>query len=241
MIEWIKEKFASLISLFFVLFVITSVIIGSVIGYIVSYGSGIIVGGVIGFVIGILLGIICFGLLATIINISTNTDFLLNKVDTLLREYISTSNLQKKTVYTAPTKQDFNGFNNKEDWISTRILKLISDGYSPSDAKILSETEYITNKTTIEKISQKEKQLNEKIEEFKDNNKGFIYSEHEKILEDMKNAKEIVEYLKSLNIQNETFAKTIIPEIEKLQGIEYFHGNCKKDAIEKLKKLTATN
>ena len=88
MIEWIKEKFTSLICFCFVVFVILDTIGGGIIGYLIGRGNGIgiVLGLIIGIAIGIILGILVFGLLATIINISENTDYILIKIDNLLKD-----------------------------------------------------------------------------------------------------------------------------------------------------------
>jgi|GEM_PF-4823649 len=74
-------------------------------------------------------------------------------------------------------------------------------------------------------------------EKFKDS-KNFIYKDHEETLNTFKTAKEIYEYLVSLNIQDEYINSTVLPEIQKISEVERFYGNKMTGALNKLKELT---
>ena len=92
MIKWLVDKFSSLITFFFVLFIIFTSIAGGIVGYTMFTTVGCIVGAILGLVVGIFLGILEFGLLATIINISDNTNTILLKLNSLQHE-----NMTKKS------------------------------------------------------------------------------------------------------------------------------------------------
>ena len=83
MIKWLRDKFASAISFFFVLSVILSTVSGGIAGFAVGKSFGYYdnysdIGCFIGLIIGCLLGIICgiltFGYFATIVHISELID-----------------------------------------------------------------------------------------------------------------------------------------------------------------------
>ena len=74
MIEWLRDKFSSLVGFCFVLFVIIFAVTGAVVGSSIGETGGAILGLVIGVLIGIVFGIMIFGFVATIINISETID-----------------------------------------------------------------------------------------------------------------------------------------------------------------------
>ena len=88
MIKWLVEKFSSLITFFFVLFIICFSVAGGIGGYTMFRTIGCIIGAILGLIVGIFLGILAFGLLATIINISDNTNTILLKLNSLQHEKI---------------------------------------------------------------------------------------------------------------------------------------------------------
>ncbi len=83
MIKWLRDKFASMITFFFVLSVILSTVSGGIggfavgksFGYFNDYsGIGCIIGLIIGCFLGIICGILTFGFFATIVHISESID-----------------------------------------------------------------------------------------------------------------------------------------------------------------------
>lgn len=127
-------------------------------------------------------------------------------------------------------------FGNKEEWISKRIMNLVNTTYSESDAKVRAETEYTLSKIEYEKKKKVSENLDKQKATFKDNN-SFSYSEHEQVLSSFSNAKEILQYLESLNIQNDYFKDTILNSIKDIVEIERLYGNQKEDVLKKLKEL----
>lgn len=83
MIEWLKDKFSSVIAFFFVMTIIIPGVAGAIIGYGIGDGIGCIVGILIGVLIGVFLGILTFGFIATVINISDNCDYILIKTEAI--------------------------------------------------------------------------------------------------------------------------------------------------------------
>lgn len=76
MIEWIRTKFSSMVSLCFVLYIVAISISGAITGFGIGRGAGLFFGLVLGVLVGILSGILIFGLYATIINISESNEAL---------------------------------------------------------------------------------------------------------------------------------------------------------------------
>ena len=70
LVEWLRSSFKEMISVLFVISVISSTIIGALIGYTVNNDIGLLLGIVIGLLVGVITGIATFGLFATIISIS---------------------------------------------------------------------------------------------------------------------------------------------------------------------------
>ena len=242
MIEWLRNKFASAISAFFVLTVIIVTVGFGIIGYNFADETGLIIGALVGFFLGLLSGIITYGLFATIIHISEKCDDICtafqNNTTHTVNTNVPNKESSKKNTNSVLSEQETQKFENKDEWISNRIMKLISEGYTPSDAKIQAEAEYNNTKIEIDKIKEKQKIQEERIKQFHESNSTFVYSEHEQYLEGMKDSKEIVDYLKNLKSTNEYFNNDVIPEIQKVQELERLYGNMKKTALEKLKELT---
>jgi len=82
MIQWVKEKFTSAVSFFFVLTVIAWGISGAIAGYGAAKAVGLILGLALGVFLGVLIGILLFGFIATVINISDTCDLIYEKLNT---------------------------------------------------------------------------------------------------------------------------------------------------------------
>ena len=83
MIEWIRDKFASTITFFFVVAIIICTICGGILGYTIGETLGCLIGLAIGLFLGIISGILSFGFFATIIHISESCDDMASKLDRL--------------------------------------------------------------------------------------------------------------------------------------------------------------
>ena len=83
MIEWLREKFSSIICFFFVLSIIAITVAGAIIGQNLFDTVGCIFGIIIGLLIGTLLGILSFGLFATILDIAETTNASLAKLNSI--------------------------------------------------------------------------------------------------------------------------------------------------------------
>lgn len=97
MIEWLRDKFAAVITFFFVVVVILCTICGGISGYTIGWyndygGIGCLIGLAIGLFPGIISGILSFGFFATIIHISETCDGMAGKLDRL---YSSQNNLEQ--------------------------------------------------------------------------------------------------------------------------------------------------
>lgn len=90
MIEWLRDKFASAITFFFVVAVILCTICGGISGYSIGKALGCLIGLAIGLFLGIISGILIYGFFATIIHISETCDGMARKLDRL---YSSQNNL----------------------------------------------------------------------------------------------------------------------------------------------------
>ena len=90
MIEWLRDKFSSLVGFCFVLFVIFFTATGAIVGSIIGETVGAILGLVIGILIGIVFGIMIFGFVATIINISETIDYIYEDAEEI-KELLSNS------------------------------------------------------------------------------------------------------------------------------------------------------
>lgn len=115
MIEWLRDKFASAITFFFVVAVILCTICGGISGYTIgkalggyynNYGGiGCLIGLAIGLFLGIISGILSFGFFATIIHISETCDSMVSKLDRLyssqnnFSQNVSTTASNEKTAY----------------------------------------------------------------------------------------------------------------------------------------------
>lgn len=109
MIDWIEEKFSSVLSVCFVLYVILIAIACGVYGFTIADFTGTLLGLLIGTVVGILSGIFTFGLCATIISIAQSNNFILE----YLRD-ISKKNENKNTPDNDTAK------NNSAVWVCTK-------------------------------------------------------------------------------------------------------------------------
>ncbi len=88
MIEWLRNKFASAVAVFFILAVIVCTITGGISGYTIGSennheGIGFLIGLVIGLFLGIISGILSFGFFATVIHISETCDGMVTRLDRL--------------------------------------------------------------------------------------------------------------------------------------------------------------
>lgn len=113
MIEWIKEKFAAVIKICFILYVIAvSVsfgILGKTIGGWQHPVLGFMLGLAIGIVIGIFIGILFFGFLTTIIDISQSNNYIAKKLDDI------SSKLEKTNTSSSQNNDSYS--NNNDVWI----------------------------------------------------------------------------------------------------------------------------
>ena len=90
MIDWLREKFASAISVLYYIWVIGSIILGGLYGYIIGKmlsswnfnwaGIGCFLGLVFGLIFGIISGILIYGFSATVIHIAETNDQILLKI-----------------------------------------------------------------------------------------------------------------------------------------------------------------
>lgn len=94
MIDWLREKFASAISILYYIWVIFSTILGGIQGYVLGKalsgwqfswaGTGCFLGFVFGLIGGIVSGILIYGFAATVIHISETNDAILLKLFDIL-------------------------------------------------------------------------------------------------------------------------------------------------------------
>ncbi len=89
--------------------------------------------------------------------------------------------------------------------------------------------------------SQTVKQVTKQKKEKNNNSDTFRYSDHKKILERFKNAKQIYDYIRELNIQDDNFRTTVIPKLETTVLIERYYGNRKERILKELEELYNTN
>ena len=130
MIEWLRNKFSSAISFFFVLTVIVVTISGGVVGYTAgktlggwhdNYGGiGCIIGLALGCGIGIISGILTYGFFATVIHISETTDALLAKTGEDSR---TLRNIANNTNNVSDAKQDKNDTGAISGWVCTKCCE----------------------------------------------------------------------------------------------------------------------
>ena len=81
MIEWLRNKFSSVVEVVFVLAVIAITIAGGVAGYSAADVLGCVIGLILGLLLGILSGILTFGFVATLIHISDTNDVIAKKLE----------------------------------------------------------------------------------------------------------------------------------------------------------------
>lgn len=81
MIEWLRDKFSSVVGVFFVLTVAGVTIAGGFVGYGAAEGLGCVIGLALGLLLGIFAGILTFGFVATIIHISDTSDIIVKKLE----------------------------------------------------------------------------------------------------------------------------------------------------------------
>lgn len=98
------------------------------------------------------------------------------------------------------------------------------------------QNEIATKKAAEDLKIENEKKIQESKEKF-NNAKTFEYELHEQIINSLKSAKEILEYVTSLHIQDSYFNDTVIPELQKMAEIERMYGNSYESAKKKLKEL----
>lgn len=129
----------------------------------------------------------------------------------------------------------------KDEWVAERTMKLMSIGISPSDSKVRAETEYNLALYEQERKNQAIKAKQQKIEKLKKSSNGFVYNEHLDSFNSMKNTADLIEYLKSLEINDDYFIKEVLPKIEQYNETERLYGNMLQSALSELKELTNTN
>lgn len=110
MIEWIKDKFSTLVSVCFILFIVLFTVLGGFLGFGISSASkllsyshsisseqiiGAVIGGAIGLCLGLLFGIMIFGFMATVIDISETENGILLKLVSFQND--TEKNLKKLT------------------------------------------------------------------------------------------------------------------------------------------------
>ena len=115
MIDWIKEKFSSVLSVCFVLYIVLIAIVCGVFGFQIDPFTGTALGLLIGTVVGILSGIFIFGLCATIISIAQSNDFILE----YLRD-ISKKNENQNKIPLSVTQDNDTAKNNSAVWVCTK-------------------------------------------------------------------------------------------------------------------------
>lgn len=81
MIEWLRDKFSSVVGVFFVLTVTAITIAGGFLGYSAAEGLGCVIGLALGLFLGIFAGILTFGFVATLIHISDTNDVIVRKLE----------------------------------------------------------------------------------------------------------------------------------------------------------------
>ena len=236
MIQWLRDKFASAITFFFVLGVIITTIGGGIAGYLIgkalggwynNYGGiGCVIGLVLGLFLGIVFGILTFGYFATVIHISESIDSKMN----LTNEPNSSAKI--------PDMDDIQAYQTKEEWISNRIMKLTSVGLNPSDSKVQAETEYNLEKIKLDRKNDEINAKQQKMEKLKNSLNGFVYDEHLETFNSLSNVSELIDYLKRLEIKDEYFNEEILPKIEEYKEQERLYGNMLKSALIKLQELT---
>ena len=81
MIEWLREKFPTVIKVGFIVVVVASAIEGAMLGDAWGGFFGVLLGIIIGIFLGIWAGIVIFGFCATVIHIADTNDAMLKKLD----------------------------------------------------------------------------------------------------------------------------------------------------------------
>ena len=127
--------------------------------------------------------------------------------------------------------------NKQEEWVSQRIVALIQDGKTASDAKIQADAEFFVKKQAYEKVNAEKNEHQKKMQDLKDKN-IFVYEEHSETFNSMTHTSDLVKYLEELPITNEYFTNEILPEIKKLAEIERMYGKNIDTALKKLEELT---
>lgn len=146
--------------------------------------------------------------------------------------------IEQKTKVT-PSVEVENDFdpNKQEEWVSHRIVNLISEGKPAGDAKIQAEAEFMVKKTAFEKAKKDKEEHDKEMKEFKDKN-VFIYEDHVEKFNTIECTLDLVKYLEELPITNEYFINEVLPEIRKIGEIERLYGRNLDSALKKLKELT---
>ncbi len=190
MVEFLCSIYRKLLDFIAVVFLIFAAIIGAVIVGAVN-SELTLLGVILGLVFGFITEALIFPPLAILFTMDEKLQNLERYAYDLpkIKEAISNKaekstlpgNYSAKLVHSAFLFSDYKDtdFENKEEWISRRILKLIDDGYNAADAKAQAEAEYVI--ALIEKAQQVEH--NKKVEEAKkeqETNPGrFNYELHE--------------------------------------------------------------
>ena len=85
MIEWLRNRFSSLLTVLFIITVLAFTVFGGIIGEffedVLYKRHGGLIGVILGLVIGLLVGIVTYGFSATIVHMSESTDAILKKLD----------------------------------------------------------------------------------------------------------------------------------------------------------------
>ena len=210
-----------------------------------------ILGIIIGLLVGLLIEALIFPPVVILFNIDEKIYGLSRKMNDLITTTkgvgkISTNmkvqeKVQETAVHTHFFISDYNenDFENKEVWISKRIMKLIDDGYRASDAKAQAEAEYVIGCIEINNKKEFDKKKSDTKKSTDKKTGTFIYEEHEEKFASFISAKELLEYLESLNLEDEYITNEVLPKIKDLVDVETFKIKKLTKALEILKKMTA--
>lgn len=156
MVKFLSKIYRKLLDFIAVVFLIVFVLIGA--AFFNELNESLkVLGGVLGLIVGVLSEALVFPPLAILFSIDARLqklEKLTDEVETLNKTVKEirgngkddTPVFVKETAVHSPFLiSDFapEEFNNKDGWISKRIMKLINDGYRPSDAKAQAEAEYV--------------------------------------------------------------------------------------------------
>ena len=252
MIDFLCSIYRKLVNVLAVVYLIVFGYLGyKYINFFYPRASLSILGIIIGLLIGLLFEALVFPPAVILFNIDERAYWISKKMNDMItisksaanssRNMIPQEKGQEKTLHTPFFVFEYTDkdFGNKELWISKRIMKLIEDGYRASDAKAQAEAEYVIGSIEIKKQKEYDKKK-EASKESTDKKTGtFIYEEHEEKFASFISAKELLEYLESLNLDDEFFNDEVLPKIRDLAEIETFKIKKLTKALDILKKMTA--